>query len=75
MIVPGRLQTDSYARALLAGYRAMFKLPGRRGTPGRNKAAPPESASHPRSAAHAFGRHRLGLASELSLFEEATPGS
>jgi transcriptional regulator with XRE-family HTH domain len=27
MIVPGLLQTDSYARALLAGYRAMFKLP------------------------------------------------
>lgn len=27
MIVPGLLQTDSYARALLAGYRAMFMLP------------------------------------------------
>lgn len=27
MIVPGLLQTDSYSRALLAGYRALFKLP------------------------------------------------
>lgn len=27
VIVPGLLQTDSYARAMLAGYRAMFKLP------------------------------------------------
>jgi transcriptional regulator with XRE-family HTH domain len=27
MIVPGLLQTDSYARALLAGFRATFKLP------------------------------------------------